>query len=143
MAVIGSALPITSAIGGAMGVVLAGLSLRVGLTRFGSKTWYGNGGPKAAVLEHRSRAQGSFAEYGSWFLIELALLELQQSWSQQTLAIVGSSFLVARLMHVAQLANPSLNQNLRIVGFMSTLAIIAVAGAKLVSTGFSGYKSSF
>ena len=104
-------------------------TLRVGGYRFKNGISLGDGGDKE--LLKRIRAHGNFTEQVPMGLLILLLNELN-GLSNNVLVVMGSIFLVARILHYLMIVTRSLPMVLRPISMLLTLGTILVGGALLV-----------
>ncbi len=121
-------IPITSMFAGSLGLLMFTLAFAVVLRRVKDGHSWGDGAQM--TLTRAIRSHGNLIEYAPFFLILLALLELQQAASTW-LSILGTVFICARLLYVVYFA---LKQTLplRILGFWGSAGPIAAASLWLL-----------
>lgn len=93
--------------------------------------------PDDIEIQRRSRAFGNFSEYTPWFLLLLALLEIQ-NWPMLG-AILGLNFLIGRICHAYGLliAEPQKNdRRWRGGGMLLTFFPLGFAALMLVIIAF-------
>lgn len=111
------------------GILHVIFTLRVGLYRFSSKISLGDGDDKE--LRNRIRAHGNFIENVPIALLLLLLNELN-GLSQDTLIILGSVFLVSRLLHYVMIVSRALPIILRPISMVGTLGVILTSSILLI-----------
>lgn len=129
-----NALPVTSLWAGVLAIGMVSTALVTGLTRAGSKTFYG--AKEKSPLQYRSRACGTIQEYGIWGIGLLALLEYNTVLPAGRLWWWGAAFTGLRFTHALQLVMPDqVPQGLRVGSFLSTLGLLGYAALQLISSG--------
>ncbi|GLC38984.1 hypothetical protein PLESTB_001781400 [Pleodorina starrii] len=131
--------PLTCLTAGGLGIVYAGLQMRVGLHRlntgikFGTKSEDSNAEDEA--LTAKSRAGGNMQEYLPLGLVTMLLLETATPLSKKAVAAFGAVFALSRLSAAYAIANtytPGFNAVPgRKYGFLGTVAALLAAGAYL------------
>jgi len=111
------------------GVLHVVFTLRVGAYRFSSKISLGDGGDK--VLLKRVRAHANFVETVPMGLLLLLLNELN-GLAENTLLILGSVFLLARLIHYVTIVSRLLPAFMRPLSMLGTLGVILTSAILLV-----------
>ncbi len=111
------------------GILHVIFTLRVGGYRFRSKISLGDGGDKE--LRNRIRAHGNFTENVPIALLLLLLNELN-GLSERSLVILGSIFLVSRILHYIMLVSRSLPMVLRPISMLGTLGVILASSILLL-----------
>ncbi|HKT84942.1 MAG TPA: MAPEG family protein [Novosphingobium sp.] len=118
----------TLCLAAAAAVINFWLMVRVGRTRQATKILHGDGGNE--MLGRRMRAQANFVEYTPFVLILAALVEMTGK-AGTWLAIVGSVYMLARVVHAFGMEKTELNA-MRGIGIGVTvltllgLAVVAV-----------------
>mgnify|MGYP006142586205 CR=1 FL=1 len=108
------------------GILHVVFTMRVGLYRLSSKISLGDGGDKD--LLKRVRAHGNFVENVPMGLLLLLLNELNGA-SETTLLVLGSVFLVSRVVHYVTIVSkvlPFLMRPLSMFGTMGSILVMAV-----------------
>jgi len=111
------------------GILHVVFTLRVGAYRFSSKISLGDGGDK--VLLKRVRAHANFVETVPMGLLLLLLNELN-GLAENTLLILGSVFLLARLIHYVTIVSRLLPVFMRPLSMLGTLGVILTSAILLV-----------
>lgn len=111
------------------GVLHVVFTLRVGAYRFSSKISLGDGGDK--VLLKRVRAHANFVETVPMGLLLLVLNELN-GLAENTLLILGSVFLLSRLIHYVTIVSRLLPVFMRPLSMLGTLGVILTSAILLV-----------
>ncbi len=111
------------------GVLHVILSLRVGVYRGMNKISLGDGGDKE--LRNRIRGHGNFIENVPIALLLFLLNELN-GLAQDTLMILGTVFLISRLLHYVMIVSRSLPVLLRPLSMIGTLGTILISAILLV-----------
>ena len=111
------------------GVLHVFFTLRVGGYRLKSKISLGDGGDKE--LLNRIRGHGNFIENVPIALFLLLLNDLNGA-SDTTLMILGSTLLVARVLHYLMITTRSLPIVLRPISMLGTLGTILVSAGLLL-----------
>jgi|TARA_B100001093_G_scaffold516322_1_gene594828 hypothetical protein len=111
------------------GILHVVFTLRVGLYRLSSKISLGDGGDKA--LLKRLRAHANFVENVPMGLLLLLLNELN-GLSENTLLILGSVFLLARLIHYVTIISRLLPVFMRPLSMIATLGVILLSAILLL-----------
>ena len=97
-------LTITSLYAALFAVILLPITIRVGLSRIATETWFLDGGDD--ILLKRIRSQANFLEYVPFALCLMALVEIGGA-SATYLHAIGGILLVSRVMHYITLnTNP-------------------------------------
>nr|WP_206186013.1 MAPEG family protein [Sphingosinicella sp. BN140058] len=121
-------LPITLTIAAGAALINIWLGTRVSRLRLQHKVSVGDAGNMAIV--NRMRAHANFIEYTPFVLILLALVELAAG-SPTWLWVVGTLYIVGRLLHPFGLDRPAPNP-LRMIGILLTwLTLAGLAGYAL------------
>jgi uncharacterized membrane protein YecN with MAPEG domain len=123
----------TLSLAAAAAVINLWLSVRVAQLRIGRKVLHGDGGHP--LLLQRMRAQANFVEYTPFVLILIAAIELTGKGGRW-LAVVGSLYMLARVLHGFGMDRNSPNP-LRAIGFVVTaLTLIGLSAvAVLIALG--------
>jgi uncharacterized protein len=111
------------------GVLHVVFTLRVGAYRLSSKISLGDGGDK--VLLKRVRAHANFVETVPMGLLLLVLNELN-GLAENTLLILGSVFLLSRLIHYVTIVYRLLPVFMRPLSMLGTLGVILTSAILLV-----------
>jgi len=111
------------------GVLHVIFTLRVGAYRLSSKISLGDGGDK--VLLKRVRAHANFVETVPMGLLLLVLNELN-GLAENTLFILGSVFLLSRLIHYVTIVSRFLPVIMRPLSMLGTLGVILTSAILLV-----------
>lgn len=111
------------------GVLHVVFTLRVGVYRLSSKISLGDGGDK--VLLKRVRAHANFIENVPIGLLLLLLNELN-GLAQNTLLILGSVFLLSRLIHYVTIVSRLLPLFMRPLSMLGTVGVILTSAIFLV-----------
>jgi uncharacterized protein len=111
------------------GVLHVVFTLRVGAYRLSSKISLGDGGDK--VLLKRVRAHANFVETVPMGLLLLVLNELN-GLAENTLLILGSVFLLSRLIHYVTIVSRLLPVFMRPLSMLGTLGVILTSAILLV-----------
>lgn len=97
-------LTITSLYAALFAVILLPITIRVGLRRIATETWFLDGGDE--ILLKRIRSQANFLEYVPFALFLMALVEIGGA-SATYLHAIGGILLISRVMHYITLnTNP-------------------------------------
>ncbi|MDE8654121.1 MAPEG family protein [Novosphingobium album (ex Liu et al. 2023)] len=96
------------------------LAIRIGRLRAAEKILHGDGGNPA--LMRRMRAQANFIEYTPIVLILIAAIEMTGKGGTW-LAIVGSLYMLGRVLHGFGMDNPGPNP-WRMIGVMATMLVM-------------------
>ncbi len=130
--------PITLCYAGALGLLMAALSLRVPLRRLQLQAPWGDA--EDLTLATRVRAFGNFIEYVPAILVLMALLELQQA-PTLLLHLSGAALLLARLIHAASLwagECPPWRRAGRAIGALGTWLVLITLSAAALALALSG-----
>lgn len=111
------------------GILHVLFTLRVGAYRFSSKISMGDGDDRE--LRNRIRAHGNFIENVPIGLLLLLLNELN-GLAESTLIVLGSIFLVSRILHYVMIISRSLPVVLRPVSMLGTLGVILTSAILLL-----------
>jgi len=111
------------------GILHVIFTLRVGAYRLSSKISLGDGGDK--TLLKRVRAHANFVETVPMGLLLLLLNELN-GLAENTLLILGSVFLLARLIHYVTIVSRLLPVFMRPLSMLGTLGVILTSAILLV-----------
>ena len=126
-------LPIALTAAGAAALMHVWLSLRVSLVRRAAKVELGDGGSEP--LARRMRAHGNFAENAPFFLVLLAVLELNGA-RDDVLWAATIIFFLARLLHVFGMDRKAPNM-LRMVGILGSWLVLLALGAWAIALTYS------
>eukprot|EP00198_Chlamydomonas_reinhardtii_P011463 XP_001700800.1 predicted protein [Chlamydomonas reinhardtii] len=134
--------PFTLATAGTLGVVYAGVQLRVGLHRLGSKINFGTktaAGTEDEELVAKSRAGGTLGEFVPIGVLLMLLLEAGTPLPANLVAAYGAVFGVSRLTHAYAIANSN-NKNwdhgpTRKYSFIATILSLVTAGGYVAFQG--------
>lgn len=126
-------MPIALTAAGAAALMLVWLSLRVSLVRRAAKVELGDGGSEP--LMRRSRAQANFVEYAPFFLVLVALLELNGA-NDRLLWGATIAFFLIRLAHVFGMDRKAPNP-LRISGALGTWIVLLLLGGWAIYLTYS------
>ena len=124
-------LPITLVTGGALGLILLALTVRVIMGRQATKTSLGHG--DSDMLLARVRAHANLIEYAPLVLILLGALELDDT-NPMLLKIIAGLFVLGRVLHPIGMGRPVPNipraggtvLTLLTVGVLSIMALLRV-----------------
>jgi len=111
------------------GILHVVFTLRVGSYRLSSKISLGDGGDK--TLLKRVRAHANFVENVPMGLLLLLLNELN-GMAENTLLILGSVFLLSRLIHYVTIVSRLLPVFMRPLSMLGTLGVILTSAILLV-----------
>ncbi|MEQ9259713.1 MAG: MAPEG family protein [Roseovarius sp.] len=123
------ALSVSPLYAGLLALLFIALSFRVIFQRIATRQSLGDGGDKA--LETRIRVQGNFAEYTTFALILLLLVELQGAplW---VVHLLGAALLAGRLAHAWGMSATPMILPLRQGGMVLTFLMMGLAGLGLI-----------
>ena len=105
------------------------LSYGVVRIRFGQKISSGHGDLRS--LERAIRAHGNFSEYVPITLILLWFVETL-TMSRLMVLVLGSVFIIGRVLHVIGMMNPKKWLICRQIGILSTFAVITILSLHLI-----------
>jgi uncharacterized membrane protein YecN with MAPEG domain len=126
-------MPIALTAAGAAALMLVWLSLRVVLVRRAANVELGDGGSEP--LTRRIRAHGNFVENAPFFLLLVALLELNGA-GERVLWAATIAFFLVRLAHVFGMDRKAPNA-LRIVGAVGTWTVLLLLGGWAIYLTYS------
>ena len=126
-------LSITPLYAGVLGLLFAGLSLRVVRARQTFRVTLGDGGNR--ILMRRLRVQGNFAEYVPMVLLLMALAEVHGGIPAWALHGLGIVLLAGRAIHAYGVSQEPETITVRIFGMALTMT--ALITAALVNTGLA------
>lgn len=121
-------LPITSIYASVFALILVPITIRIGLYRIKTDTWFLDGGDEELIK--RMRSQGNYLEYVPFALLMIALVEIQGA-GLQFVHILGSTLLVSRAVHFVTLNTTNVYRT-REFSMLGTFSVFIMASAWLL-----------
>lgn len=120
---------ITTLYAGILGIIFAGLTLRVAQGRFKYRVGLGDGG--VPDLTQRIRIHGNFAEHVPFALLLLFMVDYAQ-FSPVIVHVLGILLVVARILHIVGISSTPNASFGRFTGTVLTLLVILSCAILLI-----------
>jgi hypothetical protein len=120
---------------GILGMIFAGLALRVARLRRDCDTPLGDG--RDVVLQRAIRAHANFSEYVPLSLVLLAMMDLQH-FPTMLLHALSATLVFGRCLHAYGISQIDEDYRLRSIALAANLTVIMVAALFLVSDFVTG-----